>query len=251
MPTLLLVEDNLHMQRIFQDKLRREGFQVTTADDGVAGLERAAEIHPDMILLDIMLPKLDGFQVLAKLRDDPALRNIPVFILSNRGAPNDVQRATSLGARKFFSKGTSKLQDIALHLRTACGLKKILLFTSNTQTAAPIATAVEHPQVLCSVVTVLLETIGAIERGTPDVIILDGRAPNAFTLLQQLKASPHARNVPLIAIRDHDQTQHRLDEFIDSDRIEIDLRPLVLKKLGLAEPAPATPPNAQPAIASA
>jgi CheY-like chemotaxis protein len=250
MPTLLLVEDNLHTQRIFHDKLLREGFHVTTANDGAAGLECAAEIHPDVILLDIMLPKLDGFQVLAKLRDDPALRIIPVVTLSNRASPSDVQRATSLGARHFFAKGTSKLQDIALQLRTMCGLKKILVFTSNAQTAGPIATALDHPQVLCSVLTVLLETVGAAERGTPDVIILDGRAPNAFTLLQQLKTSPHARNVPLIAIRDHNQTRHRLDEFIDSDRIETDLRPLVLKKLGLAEPARATSADAEPAIAS-
>ena len=175
MPTLLLVEDNLHIRRIFQDKLQREGFRVSTADDGAAGLERAAETHPTAILLDIMLPKLDGFQVLTKLREDPALRSIPVFMLSNRASNNDVQHATSLGARHFFAKGTSKLQDIALHLRSACGLKKILLFTSSAQTAAPIMAAVDHPQVLCSVVTVLLETVGAAERGTPDLIIIDGR----------------------------------------------------------------------------
>jgi len=251
MPTLLLVEDNLHIRRIFQDKLQREGFRIATADDGVAGLERAAEIHPDVILLDIMLPKLDGFQVLTKLREDPALRRIPVFILSNRATNNDVQHATSLGARHFFAKGTSKLQDIALHLRAACGLKKILLFTSSAQTAAPIVTALDHPQVLCSVVTVLLETVGAAERGTPDVILLDGRAPNAFTLLQQLRSNPQAKTVPLIAIRDHNQTQHRLDEFIDSDRMDTDLRPLVLKRLGLEEPVPATPSDTESAIAAA
>src|SRR5271169_5271853 len=107
MPTLLLVEDNLHIQRIFQDKLQREGFRVVTANDGAAGIERAAEIHPDAILLDIMLPKVDGFQVLATLREDPALAHIPVFILSNRATSNDVQHATSLGARHFFAKGTS------------------------------------------------------------------------------------------------------------------------------------------------
>lgn len=251
MPTLLLVEDNLHIQRIFQDKLQREGFRVTTADDGAVGLERAGEIHPDLILLDIMLPKLDGFQVLTKLREDPALRSIPVFILSNRAASNDVQHATSLGARHFFAKGTSKLQDIALHLRSACGLKKILLFTSNAQTAAPIATAVDHPQVLCCIATVLLETVGAAERGTPDMVVIDGRAPNAFTLLQQLKTNPLTKTVPLITIRDHSQTQHRLDEYIDSDRIHTDLRPLVLKRLGLAEPALPAPSDATPAVASA
>jgi CheY-like chemotaxis protein len=251
MPTLLLVEDNLHIQRIFQDKLQREGFRITTANDGAAGLERAAETHPDAILLDIMLPKLDGFQVLTKLREDPALRDIPVFMLSNRASNNDVQHATSLGARHFFAKGTSKLQDIALHLRSACGLKKILLFTSNAQTAAPIMAAVDHPQVLCSVVTVLLETVGAAERGTPDLIIIDGRAPNAFTLLQQLKTSPQARTVPLIAIRDHSQTQHRLDDFIDSDRIDTDLRPLVWKQLALEGGAARLPADAQPATAPA
>lgn len=241
MPTLLLVEDNLHIQRIFQDKLQREGFHVTTANDGAAGLERATEIHPDAVLLDIMLPKLDGFQVLTKMRGDPALTNIPVFILSNRATSDDVEHATSLGARHFFAKGTSKLQDIALHLRSACGLKKVLLFTSNTQTAAPVITALDHPQVLCSVVTVLLETVGAAERGSPDVIVLDGRAPHAFSLLQQLKSSPLARTLPLIAIRDHNQTQHRLDDFVDSDRIDTDLRPLVLNRLGLAEPAASAP----------
>ena len=82
------------------------------------------------------------------------------------------------------------------------------------------------------------------------MIIIDGRAPNAFTLLQQLKTNPQARTVPLIAIRDHSQTQHRLDEFIDSDGIDTDLRPLVLKHLGLAEPATTTPSDAEPAVAS-
>jgi CheY-like chemotaxis protein len=251
MPTLLLVEDNLHIQRIFQDKLQREGFRVITADDGAAGLERAAESRPDAILLDIMLPKLDGFQVLAELHADPVLRDIPVFMLSNRASNNDVQHATSLGARHFFAKGTSKLQDIALELRSACGLKKVLLFTTNAQTVAPIMTAIDHPRLLCSVATVLLETVSTAERGSPDLILIDGCAPNAFTLLQQLKTSPQAKNIPLIAIRDHNQTQHRLDDFIDSDRIDTDLRPLVLRTLGLEDAAAPVAATAQPATASA
>ncbi|HVM61138.1 MAG TPA: response regulator [Verrucomicrobiae bacterium] len=250
MPTLLLVEDNLHIQRIYRDKLQREGFRVVTADDGAMGAQRAAEIHPDLIVLDVMLPKLDGFQVLAKLRADPALCHIPVFMLSNRATSNDVQRATSLGARQFFAKGTLKLQDVVRNLRTACGLKQILLFTS-AQAVAPIATAVEHSQLLCSVVTVALEFIGTVERGAPDLVIIDGRAPNASTVLQQLRASPHVKRVPLITIRDPSQTHRQFDDFVDSDRIETDLRPLVLAQLGLVEPAPATPSDAPPVVASA
>src|SRR5579862_2178383 len=154
MPRLLLVEDNHHIQRIFRDKLEREGFAVTTADDGEQGLQRAIETQPDAILLDIMLPKMDGFQVLEHLRADPILSGVPVFMLSNRCTPNDVQHATSLGARHFFAKGTSKLQDVALEIRTACGLKKIIVSTGNAMMAKPILDALDHPQLLCSVVTV-------------------------------------------------------------------------------------------------
>jgi CheY-like chemotaxis protein len=242
MPRLLLVEDNHHIQKIFQDKLQREGFTVTTADDGVQGLQRAQEVHPDVILLDIMLPNMDGFQVLTHLRADPALASIPVFMLSNRSSNNDVQHATSLGARHFFAKGTSKLQDIALEIRHTCGFKKVLISTSNLITAAPLVRNLDHPRVLCAVATVLIETVGNAERGAPDLIVLDGRAPNAFTLLQQLKTSPLAKNVPIICIRDHNQTQHRLEEFIDSESITTDLRPAVLKRLGLDENTVANKP---------
>ena len=238
MPNLLLVEDNQHIQRIFHDKLQREGFTVTTADDGQLGLQCATETHPDVILLDIMLPKMDGFEVLTQLHDDPVLSAIPVFMLSNRNTGNDVQHATSLGARHFFGKGTSTMQDIAHQIRTICGFKKVLVSTSNVMTAAPILHALNHPQVLCSVVTVPAEVLGAAERGAPDVIVLDARAPNAFTLLQQFKTNSAIKNLPLIAIRDHNQTQYHLDDFIDSNRIAVDLRPAILKRLALEEPAP-------------
>ncbi len=241
MPNLLLVEDNQHMQRIFHDKLQREGFTVTTAEDGELGLQRAMELHPDVILLDIMLPKMDGFEVLTHLHGDPVLSAIPVVMLSNRSTSNDVQHATSLGARHFFAKGGSTMQDIALQIRTICGFKKVLVSTSNVMTAAPIQRALTHPQVLCAVVTVPLEVLSAAERGAPDVIVLDARAPNAFNLLQQFKTNPAAKNIPLIAIRDPKQTQQRLDVFIDTDRIATDLRPLVLKHLGLQEVGTATP----------
>ncbi|MGA2138945.1 MAG: response regulator [Verrucomicrobiia bacterium] len=249
MPNLLLVEDNQHIQRIFHDKLQREGFTVTTAEDGELGLQRATETHPDVILLDIMLPRMDGFEVLTHLHDDPALSVIPVFMLSNRSTGNDVQHAISLGARHFFAKGGSTMQDMVLQIRTTCGFKKVLVSTSNVMTAAPIMRALTHPRVLCSVITVPAEILGAAERGAPDVIVLDARAPNAFNLLQQFKTSAAVKNIPLIAIRDPKQTQQRLEEFIDSDRIATDLRPVVLKHLGVEEPATTPTPAAQPVAA--
>jgi CheY-like chemotaxis protein len=252
MPTVLLVEDNRHMQRIFHDKLQREGFQVATADDGELGLLRARELHPDAILLDIMLPKMDGFEVLTYLRADPALYLIPVFILTSRSTSGDIQRATALGARQFFTKGSSTLREMVLQIRSACGLKRVLVSTRSAETAASITAVIDHPQVLCSAVTVLLETISAAERSAPDLIVLDSRAPNALTVLKQLKASPSVNTVPIIALRDPNQPLPHLDDFVDGNRLTTDLRLAVLKKLGLEEvAAPGTKPTAQSVAASA
>ena len=238
---LLLIEDNRHLQRIFYEKFRREGFNVILADDGRQGLQRATEIHPAIILLDIMMPNMDGFEVLTRLRADPALSGIPAFVLSNRASSNDVQHALALGARQFFPKGSSALEDITRQIRVICGFQKALVCTNSATLAEPIVSAMAHPQLLCPVVTLLDEIVGAAERGKPELILLDTRMPNALTLLQQLKTNPATKSVPVIAVGSPGQTPNRADEFIDSARLQSDLRPAVMKRLGLQEIAvPAT-----------
>ncbi len=240
---LLLIEDNQHLQRIFYEKFRREGFNVTVADDGRQGLQCMAEIHPDVILLDIMMPNMDGFEVLTRLRADPALSGVPTFVLSNRATTNDVEHALSLGARQFFPKGQSALEDIARQIRTVCVYKKVLVCASS-QLAGPIVSAIAHPQLLCPVVTLAPELVNAADRSAPEVIVLDARMPNAFTLLQQIKAHPRAKSIPVIAIGNPGQPLSRADESIDAARLSSDLRPAVMKRLGLAEPAAAMTPAA-------
>ena len=235
MPQLLLIEDNQHMQRIFRERLQREGFQVVTADDGEQGLRRARELHPDIILLDIMLPKLDGFQVLKNLRDDPFLVNVPVFMLSNRSTGNDIQQARSMGARRFFAKGTSALHDIMWHIRNECDYRKILVCTATADAARPIVSALEHPQALCSVVTVFADAVTTASRGVPDVIVIDARPPaaSASTVLQQLKSGAATKSLPVVVIQNRGQAIPRADVLVDSTRVAADLRPAVLKLLGL------------------
>jgi DNA-binding response OmpR family regulator len=253
MPRLLLIEDNHHIQRIFRERLQREGFQVTIADDGEQGLQRAQELRPDLILLDIMLPKMDGFQVLKHLREDAALASVPVFMLTNRGTSNDVQLARALGARHFFTKGSSALHDVVWQIRHSCDYKKILLCSRSPEAALPITEALEHPRVLCAIVTVLADTIGTAERGSPDVIVLDARPPasNACTMLQHLKSSSATKSHPVIVIRDEGQPIQRADVLVDSTRIATDLRPVVMKQLGLDEVEVAAESNTQSVTASA
>jgi DNA-binding response OmpR family regulator len=237
MPRLLLIEDNQHIQRIFRERLQREGFQVVTADDGELGWKSAQELPPDLILLDIMLPKMDGLQVLKHLHEDPALASIPVFILSNRSTSNDVQLARALGALHFFTKGSSALHDVVWHIRHACGFKKILICTRNSESAGPIVAALEHPRVLCSVVTVFADAIGTAERGSPDVVILDTRPPatNAINVLQHLKSNSATKSLPVLAIHESGQTIRLADGLVEGTRIATDLRPAVMKHLKLEE----------------
>jgi adenylate cyclase len=237
MPFLILIEDDQHIQRIFRERLIREGFQVATADDGEQGFQCVRDLRPDIILLDIMLPKMDGLQVLKHIREDATLANIPVFILSNRTTSNDIQRARALGARRFFAKGTSALHDILWHIRNECDYRKVLVCAPNAETAAPIISTLDHPQVLCSVVTALSDAIGTASHDAPDVIVLDARPPalNAGTALQQLKSSPATKLLPVIAIHDDGQAVHRADVVVVGANVANDLRAAVMKLLKLEQ----------------
>jgi DNA-binding response OmpR family regulator len=250
MPRLLLVEDNQHIQRIFRERLQLEGFEVVTADDGELGWQKARELHPDLILLDIMMPKLDGLQVLKLLHEDAALTNIPVFILSNRSTSNDVQLARALGARHFFTKGSSALHDVVWHIRNACGFKKVLICTRDAESAAPIVSALEHPRVLCCVVTIVADAIGTAERGSPDAVVLDSRPSrtNTITLLQHLKSNNTTRSLPVLAIHETGQPIHRADALVEDTRIASELRPLVMNYLKLEELEDASVEAHAPAI---
>jgi DNA-binding response OmpR family regulator len=240
MPQLLLIEDSQHIQRVYREKFAHEGFEVTTGNDGEQGLALARQHTPDIILLDIMLPRLSGFDVLKQLRDDPQLNRIPVFMLSNKSWPDDVQHALSLGARQFHSKGSSSLQDIITQIRIECALKKITIISSSPDSVNAIRVALRHPQLLCSTVTVLAETVAAVQRGLPDLVVLDLRPPahnNVLPLLQQLRATPGTHAVPILAITDQSQPLARVEVTVSAEHFDTDLRSTVLQFVRLAEPA--------------
>jgi two-component system alkaline phosphatase synthesis response regulator PhoP/two-component system response regulator VicR len=241
MPRLLLVEDNQHIQRIYAEKFIREGFEVTTAGNGEDGLSAAQAQPPDIILLDIMLPKLSGFDVLARLRESDRLAQVPVFMLSNRAWPDDVQRALLLGARQFYTKGSSTLQQIVQQIRADLGLKKVAIVSRHATTAHPIARVLAHPQILCSTLTVLAERLTALQRDPPNLLVLDARPPatQALTVLHQLRASPQMAEVAVVAITDQPLAGARVEKILPGHAIDTELLPAALQLLGLGERQPA------------
>jgi len=119
MPTLLLIEDHAPLRRNLEDILTLEGHRVLTAATGPDGLRLAREQRPDLVLCDIMLPGMDGLEVLASLRADAATRAMPFIFLTAKGSAPDIRAGMNLGADDYLPKPVSRsdlLSSIAMRL---------------------------------------------------------------------------------------------------------------------------------------
>jgi len=107
---ILVVEDEATLQKALNDVLTQEGYNVLSALDGALGLDLALKEEPDLILLDIILPKMDGFEVLKRLKEKDS--QIPIIILTNLSDINDIQKALDLGATTYLVKADFHLSDV-------------------------------------------------------------------------------------------------------------------------------------------
>lgn len=114
---ILIVEDESTLQKALSEYLVMEGFEVANALDGEQGAQMAKREMPDLILLDIILPKKDGYEVLDELKADEKTKNIPIILLTNLGGAEDVQKAFSKGATTYLVKADYKLEDVVKKIR--------------------------------------------------------------------------------------------------------------------------------------
>lgn len=103
--TILLVEDQAGFRRVYRDVLESEGYEVLEARDGEEGLAMVKDRKPHLVLLDLGLPKIDGFEVLKRMRADTETAKMPVIIFSVLGDPQDVKRGLEMGADDYTVKG--------------------------------------------------------------------------------------------------------------------------------------------------
>jgi len=113
-PTILLVEDDPFLSSVLRMKLEKESFKVVRAADGDEALNFLTEqgVKPDLILLDLILPKKNGFEVLETIRQDPLLEKLPVIIISNLGQPSDIERGKALGVIDYFIKARLSVEEL-------------------------------------------------------------------------------------------------------------------------------------------
>ena|SRR3989338_5882499 len=115
--TILFVEDEPTLQKVAGEILRQEGFIVKSATDGEEAMRIIKTEKPDLVLLDLILPKKDGFEVLKEMKADTQTKGIPVIILTNLEGTQDVERALELGAMNYLVKANYELDDIVKRVK--------------------------------------------------------------------------------------------------------------------------------------
>ena len=118
---ILIVEDDAFLHNLLADKLeqlRKNGIEVYPTFSGKEALEKAKEVHPDVVLIDVVLPGMNGFEVLEALRKDPELKDVSVIILSNLNQDKDKQRAKELGVTDYMVKANFMLEELVERIVT-------------------------------------------------------------------------------------------------------------------------------------
>jgi len=118
MAKILIIEDDKFLRELMVRKLSQENFDVLEAVDGEEGIKKMKEVVPDLLLLDLILPGIDGFEVLSKIKEDPATASVPVVILSNLGQREDVERGLKLGAVDYLVKAHFTPNEIIEKVKT-------------------------------------------------------------------------------------------------------------------------------------
>lgn len=129
--SVLIVEDTELLRRMYSDRIAQEGYRVLTAADGLEALSVLRGDTPDLILLDLIMPKMSGLEVLDLIKRDPRLCRIPVLILTNLGQEEDMQRAVEMGAIDYLIKNEVRPNDVAEKITA------VLKVTGSAETGVP------------------------------------------------------------------------------------------------------------------
>lgn len=116
--TVLLVEDDVFLSQLLSTRLQRAGVTVIKAHDGDEALKALESTKPDLILLDIILPRKSGFEVMEEIQSNPLIQKAPIVVISNLGQESDVARGKQLGAMGYYVKAKTSIEDLIGKIKT-------------------------------------------------------------------------------------------------------------------------------------
>src|SRR3989338_10355535 len=117
MTKILIIEDDVFLGDALSQKLKNEGFEVALSRDGAEGLDKIKSFVPEMVLLDIILHNMNGYEILEAKQKDPEIAQIPVIIISNSGQPVEISRALALGVKDYLVKAQFDPEEVLLKVR--------------------------------------------------------------------------------------------------------------------------------------
>lgn len=237
---IALIEDEKIISQLLVKKLEAAGYAVKTADDGESGILLVKKLNPDLILLDMMLPHIDGFGVLEALRDGKIIPRIPLIIISNSGQPVEVDRALKLGARDYLIKVNFDPQDVVAKVNQ--------IFETADTTSLPLSKTLPRSASLSRILIVEddLMLVQLLERKLlqqkryetrkasdvpqarsvlaiygADIILLDIVLPgiDGFTFLAELKTNQNWKNIPVIIMSNLGQ-QEEIDRGMSGGAVD-------------------------------
>lgn len=228
MSKIYIVEDDPMLVEIYEKKLTDAGFEVKVTASGAAVKDEMTAWKPDLVLLDVVLPDMDGFEILEAIKKEPGIRNIPVYVFSNLSAKEDIDRATGLGAAGFLTKSSFTPSQLADEI------KKILGHAASSPSPSPASDSREiasqasaepngRKVLIIEDEDVFIEMFGAklkqegfevvaakngkwglkeAEKGGFDCVLLDMMMPamNGFEAIQELRANENTKNIPIIIL---------------------------------------------------
>ncbi len=121
---ILIIEDDKFLLKLYSDKLKREGFEVSMAISGEEGLGKVVQEKPDLVLLDIILPQKNGFDILSEIKLNKETKHIPVIILTNLGQESDIKTGLELGAADYLVKTDFSINKLPELVRTHLAKRK-------------------------------------------------------------------------------------------------------------------------------
>jgi signal transduction histidine kinase/CheY-like chemotaxis protein len=226
---VLVIDDDATARELIADHLKAEGFSVETAAGGVEGLKLAKELRPTAITLDVMMPDLDGWSVLAALRQDPELAEIPVIMIT---IVDEHRRGIALGAAGYLTKpiDRERLHRLVNRFRAQVPPTRVLLVEDDAVQRERMRGWLEGPQWTVREAENGREALKRIQESKPDVILLDLMMPemDGFAVVAALQKEAGWRDIPVIVITSLDldaKDRARLNSGVQSVLVKETFRP--------------------------
>lgn len=225
---ILIIEDEQILGDILLNKFNSEGYATFWELDGEAGLNKMREVMPDLVLLDLVMPKKDGYEVLEEMSKDAELKKIPTIIISNSGQPVELKRILELGAKDYIVKAQFSPDEVLEKVRKYVDKdtdlskgenkkkilgKKILIVEDDPFLASLASGRLEKEGYKVSIAADGALALKMLETDIPDLILLDVIMPgmNGFEVLKIIKANPLYKDIAIVVFSNLGQ-EHEIEE---------------------------------------